>query len=381
MPSSTPSAGFPAHRPFFLLAQVAAIVGSLVWIFPVQEPVTLHLTWLVFGMGGAAVAGYLLTALPSWTGGTRASAATVWGLVTLWLVTRLLATFGCPADLAFVICSIAFHVVLTTTLAVPVLRRRVWRRVPLALAPAVLGAAELALASAPHGSALSVAAVLLFAALISLVGGRAVPAFVGAALRSPAAPPAAGPLAPALIGAATAAVLGGAESAGGILLAAVGLLILARVRHWSVTRVWKHPGVAMMVLAWLWLGAGLLLLGAALAGDAGAPAPVTVSTAVHALTMGAMGSMIYAFTARATMLRTRGALVPTVPQQIGFLLVLLSPVPRLVPWPDAPTGYTVAVLAWCLGWACLVARAVRTLRQPTPWPALSAAREPRSGVR
>jgi len=380
MPASPPSHGFPAHRPFFLLAQAAAIVGGLVWLLPTEEPIRLHLTWLVFGMGSAAVAGYLLTALPSWTG-HRASAATVWGLVSLWLVTRLLATFGCPADLAFIVADIAFHAVLMTALAVPVLRRRLWRKVPLTLAPAVLGAAELAFASAPHGSALPVAAVLLFAALISLVGGRAVPAFVGAALRSPAPPPAAGPLAPALIAGATGAVLVGAERAAGVLLAVVGLLTLARVGHWSVTRIRTHPGVAMLVLAWLWLGSGLGLLGAALIVGAGAPAPVTVGTAVHALTMGAMGSMIYAFTARATMLRTPGVLVPTRAQQIGFLLVLLSPVPRLVPWPDAPTGHAVAVLAWCLGWACLLARTIRTLQDPAPWPALSAAREVGGRVR
>ncbi|MDC5697906.1 NnrS family protein [Intrasporangium calvum] len=379
-----PTRGFPAHRPFFLLAQLSAVIGGLVWVLPVGRPVALHVSWLVFGMGGAAVAGYLLTALPSWTGGVRAPASTVWVLVLLWLVVRA-AGLGAATGAGFTLASLAFHATLTMVLTRPVVRLRLWHRLPLALAPGALGAAEVAVGAGGHGahgdgSFAPLAAVLLFAALISLVGGSAIPAFVGAALRSSVATRPTAVVEPALVAGAAVLVLVGAEPGAAVLLLAAALLQALRLRQWSPARVWRHPGAAMMVLAWLWLVLGLVLLGLALlTASASTHEAAAVGTALHALTMGAMGSMIYAFTARATMLRMPGRLVPTRLQQVGFLLVLLSPLPRLIHWPDAPTGNAVAVLAWCLGWLCLLTRTVRLLRDPAPWPALSAAKDEQPG--
>ncbi|GAA6524762.1 NnrS family protein [Intrasporangium sp. DVR] len=328
MPPPTRARGPAAHRPFFLLTAVAAIVGGAVWLLPVEDPVTQHRSWLLFGMGGAAVAGYLLTALPSWTRGARASAPVVWFLVAAWVAARALAARGTPADAA----------------------------------------------PAP------VAAALVFAVLISLVGGTAVPAFARAALGTTLAAAATDrtqALAPAAVVAAIGLVLGGADTAAGAVLVLVGLVQIARIRRWGGLRLAEHRAVAMLALAWLWLGAGLVMLGLAFLGW---PESISVGTAMHALTMGAMGSMIYAFTARATMVRAPGGLVPTALQELGFVLVLVSPLPRLLTWPGTghATGYAVAVLCWCLGWSCHLARTIRTLGQPPPWPALSASRTTQS---
>ncbi|MFP4596482.1 NnrS family protein [Ralstonia sp.] len=67
---------------------VAAIGGGLVWWLPLAQPLVLHLHLLLFGMGTAAVAGYLLTALPSWIGRAGVPAGLLWVLVALWLVGR-----------------------------------------------------------------------------------------------------------------------------------------------------------------------------------------------------------------------------------------------------------------------------------------------------
>lgn len=366
-----------AHRPLFLLAGVAAVIGGCVWLLPVpvQDPVALHLNWLLLGMADAAVAGYLLTALPSWARGERAPVWVVWVIVALWVAARALRTVAPDTALPYAFTSVALHGTLTVVLVRPLLRLRVWSRCPLALAPALLGAADLAAlglwdtAWQPG----SLPMVLLLAALISLIGGRALPAFTAAARGRPSSDVAVGShhLPVILVLLAIGLVAHEPRTAGALLMAA-GCVQLGRVALWTPWRS-HSPAVLMLHLAWAWLGIGLLLLGVALLLPM---SHMSVGTALHALTMGAMGSMIYAFASRATMRRTDDGLRPTPVQLVGFALVLASPLPRLVPWPGPMpmTGYALAVVAWTVGWGCLIARMAREVREPAPWPVLSASR-------
>lgn len=370
---------YGAHRPLFFLAAIAAVIGGSVWFLPfsIPDPVALHLNWLLFGMADAAVAGYLLTALPSWTKGARAPTWVVWALVALWVAARALRTLTPDSRLPYAFATAAFHAVLTVSLAGPLARLRVWHRMPLALAPALLGAADL-LALGVWGTSTRqpgpLPMVLLTSALISLVGGRAVPAFTAAARGVPAPSIPVGPhrTPVVLLLLATTLVVAGSSRAAGPLLIAAGCLQLGRAWAWSP---WKSHSAAvlMLQLAWLWLGIGLLLLGIAVLAPS---SPLSVPTALHALTMGAMGSMVYAFASRATMQRTDDGLRPTPLQFVGFALVLVSPLPRLMPLPGPMpmTGYVLAAVTWVLGWGCLVARMARMLREPPPWPVLSASR-------
>lgn len=60
-----------AHRPLFFCAGLCALLVPAVWLWPGgldADPVRWHLHELLFGMGGAAVGGYLLTALPAGPG-------------------------------------------------------------------------------------------------------------------------------------------------------------------------------------------------------------------------------------------------------------------------------------------------------------------------
>ena len=49
-----------AFRPFFLLAGVAAVAGGLSWLAPGEDAVFVHVHLLLFGMGGAAMAGKVI---------------------------------------------------------------------------------------------------------------------------------------------------------------------------------------------------------------------------------------------------------------------------------------------------------------------------------
>src|SRR3989338_8068549 len=87
-----------AHLTLFLCAGLAALLAPAVWLWPGglgADPLRWHLHELLFGMGGAAVGGYLLTALPSWTGAAgRVGPQGGRALALLWLLARLSLPFA-----------------------------------------------------------------------------------------------------------------------------------------------------------------------------------------------------------------------------------------------------------------------------------------------
>ena len=95
------SAGF---RPFFLLASIWAALAVPVWLAAYVHGYSLRgslpaMVWhaheMVFGFGYAVVAGFLLTAIPSWTGRMPMRGAALASLALLWLVGR---AGGCVAN-------------------------------------------------------------------------------------------------------------------------------------------------------------------------------------------------------------------------------------------------------------------------------------------
>src|SRR5437016_3469817 len=84
------SAGF---RPFFLLASIWAAIAIPLWLalfsgearLPSMLPPTVwHVHEMVFGYGAAVVAGFLLTAIPNWTGRLPVQGAPLAILFLLW---------------------------------------------------------------------------------------------------------------------------------------------------------------------------------------------------------------------------------------------------------------------------------------------------------
>lgn len=132
------SAGF---RPFFLNAalwacfvvpaSVAFIAGAVVSpsAFP---PNVWHAHEMAFGYGGAVVAGFLLTAIPNWTGRLPLQGWPLAALVLLWLCGRLVVLFSrtvgvgaaAAVDLAF---PVAFLIAVTREIAAG----RNWRNLPM----------------------------------------------------------------------------------------------------------------------------------------------------------------------------------------------------------------------------------------------------------
>lgn len=359
------------HLPLFLLAAIWAALVPLVWLSPwACDPLAWHRQELVLGFAGAAMGGYLLTALPHWLkqagaeGGISPRGTAL--LVLAWLVGRLTGGACLPGGLALTGQAL-YPLGLALSLAGPVLRARAWSRLPIALAP--LGLLPVGFRLRLDGDGLT--AVLALSLLVALVGGRIVPAFLAARAGSRASRPPlprGGRLADLVTALALALHLGGApEGWVGVALLAAGLAQGLRLLSWPLApalRRWQGDLILLLV-AWAWLPPGLALVGAGIADLS----PLPVPTALHALTMGLMGGMILAVMARSWMIRAPGRLQVGRLTALAFLLVQLAAALRLaLPDPLLP------MLAWTSGWALAGLESARALGRPLPHPVLSARR-------
>ncbi|TGG94290.1 NnrS family protein [Natronospirillum operosum] len=374
------------YRPFFLLAGAAALAGGLLWWWPWGSPLLLHLHLLLFGMASAAMAGYLLTALPSWTGWQDCPPVLLWALVGLWCLDRIVVLLPEPPLFILLTPGLAFHGLLTLFLLRRLWQARIWRPVWLALAPLGPGMAECWLLLNWHntgwiGDAGEWAALFL-ALLLILVGGRAVPAFTRTGLQHLGhpdriiAPDWLQRLSVGLMGIVLLMQgLGWPAHWTGSLLLATGLLQMLRWVGWTPWRIGRAPALWMLHAAWLWLATGLALLGLTRLGWLDLP-PGTV---LHALTMGAIGGMCLGIMLRAAMKRTPRGLQPSILQLLAAALVLLSPLPRLLPAPWFESGLVtnsllLAATLWSAGWLLYLMALWPALRGPVPRPVLSGPR-------
>ena len=139
-------------RPFFLGAGVLAALAVPVWVLmwsgrldlPVADPLNWHMHEMLFGYLGAAMAGFLLTAVPNWTGRLPIAGWGLAGLGALWLAGRAGMLAGPGVAGAVVVA--AFPVVLALVIWREVLAGGNWRNLPVcglaslfALADAVFG--------------------------------------------------------------------------------------------------------------------------------------------------------------------------------------------------------------------------------------------------
>ncbi|MGE4219980.1 MAG: NnrS family protein, partial [Alphaproteobacteria bacterium] len=93
-------AGF---RPFFLAAGLWAVASMALWTVVMHgniaypgafDPVRWHVHEMLFGYVGAAIAGFLLTAVPNWTGRAPLQGFPLVLLLLLWLAGRVAVFYG-----------------------------------------------------------------------------------------------------------------------------------------------------------------------------------------------------------------------------------------------------------------------------------------------
>ncbi|NEX20711.1 NnrS family protein [Thiorhodococcus mannitoliphagus] len=348
-------------RAFFLAAGVAAILSVAVWLAILSGlwPQPSHLAgtaWhaheMLFGYLAAVIAGFLLTAVRNWTGMATASGAPLAALVGLWLAGRLAPWLGLPPWLVALI-DLAFFPALALALWRPLwsgpnpvnrVFLAVFAGMTLAGAMVHLDALGLIAGGATRGHRLMLDLVVL---VMLLVSGRVMPFFIKSGIAN--ARPRVFPLLERLVFIVAAGLLvidlvqPMGRIAGGLALT-LGLLQLTRLIGWHDRRIWTTPMLTVLYVGLLWLALGLILDGLP------AFAAMTPRSALHTLTIGAIGVVTLGMMSRVTVGHTGRPMQAAALTLVAFVLINLAAALRGLGPLLVPAGYQVWLMAGGLCW-------------------------------
>lgn len=359
-------------RPFFAATALAAVALMLQWILflllgvPVPAsasgPGAWHAHELLYGVALASVAGFLLTAVPEFTGTPDFPPSTVRRLALLWVAARAAFWAGGPGGAPLVIVSGGLHLGLIGALAAQV-APRLWRDpgrghlsfvAVLAALAACEGAFHLALVNgAAMPSRWLHASVGVYMILVVLAMSRISMRIVNQAIEDAGAssvylarPPRRN-LAIVCIGLATVAELAapGTRLSGWVALAAAAA-VLNLLNDWHVGRALLHRQPLMLYAAYACMGLGYLLMGLGLVAQLG-----SFHGGRHLLTVGALGlavlaAMTIAGRAHCGLPADARAWVPVAAASLVLAALLRAAAGWLL--PATPPLWATAGVLWCL---------------------------------
>ncbi|QJF50297.1 NnrS family protein [Roseobacter ponti] len=307
-------------RPFFLSGAIWAVLAMLLWLTALSgaitlptrfDPVSWHAHEFLFGYLGAVLAGFLLTAVPNWTGRLPMVG---WPLVTLfalWVSGRLVIFWSAllPGVITMA-ADLSFPLALLVVVLREIIAGRHWRNlVVLALLVLFILANGIfhleamtgAYPAQGYGLRLGLATAVM---IIALIGGRIIPSFTRNWLARTGRTARPSPpmqkydklvlLASVLILALWVARPSGSYTASCLLV--FGLLHLVRLLRWQGHQTLTEPLVWVLHVSYAFIPAGAAALGIRLATDQD-----TTVAAQHLWMSGAIGSMTLAVMTRATL--------------------------------------------------------------------------------
>lgn len=178
-------------RPFFLGAGVMAVLAMVLWIGALAAgwplggaygAVGWHAHEMLFGFGGAVLAGFLMTAIPNWTGRMPLAGPPLAAVASVWLAGRLamlgIGVVGAPVAVTI---DAIFLPLMVLVCGRELFVGRQWSNMKVLVAIGVVALAniwfhvETLRTGAPGASAR--AAVAAYVLLITIIGGRIIPSF------------------------------------------------------------------------------------------------------------------------------------------------------------------------------------------------------------
>ncbi|HEY7297949.1 MAG TPA: NnrS family protein [Xanthobacteraceae bacterium] len=333
-------------RPFFLLGAIYAGLGILIWLplffgsFTIPtafSPLDWHIHEMLYGYLPAVMTGFLLTAIPNWTGRLPLQGSALAVLVAVWIAGRVAVcnsvTIGrLPAG----VLDVSFLVLIAAAAAREVVAGRNWRNLPpifllliFLAGNAIFHIEDYTSGLAELGTRLGIAAAVV---LISLVGGRVIPSFTHnwLARENPGRLPAPfGRFDVAVLAVSVLAlllwVLFPIWAGTAAFMVIAGLAQAVRLGRWAGDRTVRDLLVLVLHVAYAFVPFGFLLLAAAVL----VPAWVPVSAGIHAWTVGAIGTMTLAIMTRASLGHTGQALSAGPLTQALYIAVLAAALMRV----------------------------------------------------
>lgn len=351
-------------RPFFLFSAAWAALALPLWIasyFAILPTGQITRDWhvheMLFGYLSGVIAGFLLTAVPNWTGRLPVTGAPLIGLFSLWAAGRIAMLMPSALGAAASVIDSLFLFALAAVIAREILAGRNSRNLPVCLLVSALGVANVLSHTRLANLDLSLLGerigIGVVAMLIALIGGRIVPSFTRNWMAKRKLTPEPAPagrfdaIALAMTAIALLTWIAAPLSLGaGVLLVSAGAINFARLWRWRGWRTWAEPLVLVLHAGYAWLAAAFTLLGLA----ALAPTHVPSSSGIHALTAGAFGVMTLAVMTRASLGHTGQALTANPSTQAIYFLVNLGAVMRTIA-PFFPDAYAPALAAAAFAWS------------------------------
>ncbi len=356
-------------RPFFFGAGLWAAVAMAIWAVSLAvgqdvpsrlSGVDWHLHEFVFGYTSAVIAGFLLTAVPNWTGRMPVMGWPVAALAGLWLAGRvgLLLSAYLPPLLAPLI-DLSFIAILALIIAREIIAGKNWRNLKILIILALIGGAN----GAFHYEAYTTAGfdgygiragVALIIMLIMVVGGRIIPSFTRNWLmrqpkgRLPAAMDGFDKAALVLSGAALLLWVALPEFAATRPVAALaGSLNFIRLFRWAGWRTVREPLVVILHIGFFFIPLGFLTIAA---GEL-LPGWHRASQIPHAFSAGAIGLVTLAMLTRTSLGHSGRPLTANKTVASIYTLVLLGVLTRIAGefLPDVEPLLHAAATFWILG--------------------------------
>ncbi len=363
-----------AFRPFFLGASIWAVVGIAYWLALfnglMSAPEALggrdwHIHEMVFGFAGAAMGGFVLTAVPNWTGRLPVRGWPLGGLVLLWLTGRVAMLSGHPV---LMLLDIVFLFVLAAVVAREIIGGRNKRNLVIVAMISLIALANLwthlerlqIVTADGYGWHFALATLL---SLLGLIGGRVTPSFTRNLLARQSMTNTVPPKMPAKPGGKIdkAVILFAALSLllwvffpeheiTGMVLVLAGLGHAVRLARWQGLAVITQPIIVVLHIAYAWLALGFGLLGLSILWNG-----FFAADALHGLTIGAVGMMIAAIMSRASLGHSGLPLRAGWALSLVYLLVAVAAMLRLAAGFFAQQVLVnLSGLAWIAGFALFV---------------------------
>ncbi len=373
-----------SFRPFFIAAGIWATLVVPFWLlnyFGIMIVIDNFniLLWhqheILYGFVAAAIAGFILTAIPNWTGRLPIKNKPLAILVFLWILGRVgfltTAIFG---TITTSLMDLPFLIVLVLTIIREIVSGKNWRNLPVIILISFFTLGNILvhlqiheiIDSAELGIRLS---TFVLSILLALIGGRIVPSFTRNWLAQNKANKFPRPFGNfdkisliSLVVFVFAQVIIPHHQATSLLALLAGLLHGIRFIRWKVWMTLTEPLIWILHVGYMWLCVALVLIGLS-----GLTDFVPYTSSYHALTVGAFSTMILAVMTRASLGHTGRTIKATLGTTTIFIFITIAAILRVYEPFINESGTLILSLSgifWTLSFALFIFIYFPILTQP-----------------